>query len=78
MYGGSYIETSWTSQKPLNLLILLLIWLETQSKQHNGHTVLPGQKANHIPTYQMAAVIVEQRAHCWLTYVPTRNITYLP
>ena len=34
----------------------------TQSKQYNGHTVLPGQEGNHIPTYQMAAAIVHQKA----------------
>ena len=51
-----------TSQKPLVLLIWIFNLVATQSKQHNGHTVLWGQEGNHIPTYQIAAAIVHQKA----------------
>ena len=49
--------------KTTKLVNLAFNLAATQSKQHNGHTVLPGQEGNHIPTYQMAAGIVHQKAH---------------
>ena len=55
--------------KTIKLVNLAFNLAATQSKQHNGHTVLPGQKGNHIPTYQMAAVIVHPQ-HIVIVYCP--------
>ena len=54
--------------KTTKLVNLAFNLAATQSKQHNGHTVVQVKGGNHIPTYQIAT------GHCSLKNAPSLGI----